>query len=307
MERNITLDYFKILLSILVITIHVQPLFYYDTTIGWLISNGIARIAVPCFFIINGYFLGNKISNQKQTLNYIFKLLTLYIVWVFIYLPDSINKSPQMLLISIIGGYIHLWYIMALIIGTIILFVINKQIKNKHILLVVCILLFVTGSYLQTRLGVNSIIDLYKTRNGIFAGLPFIFVGNYIWHMKEKINKINSKLIFILLMCSFIIFISETLICFYHDAGKDLYFSLILLCPLLFISIMKKSVYKINDGYIGLIASGIYFTHILSMNVVNAVFPTAELKIYTLPLVIFLSTVLSAVVIELNKRIKIFL
>ena len=49
MERNIRLDYFRIILSLLVITIHAQFLFSENSLIGWLISNGIARIAVPCF------------------------------------------------------------------------------------------------------------------------------------------------------------------------------------------------------------------------------------------------------------------
>ena len=57
MERNIRLDYFRIILSLLVITVHTQSLFSNDSLTGWLISNGICRVAVPCFFLIRGYYL----------------------------------------------------------------------------------------------------------------------------------------------------------------------------------------------------------------------------------------------------------
>ena len=307
MERNITLDYFKIIISILVITIHVQPLFYPDSPLGWLISNGIARVAVPCFFIINGYFLGNKISNNKAVFNYIVKLIIIYLVWILIYSGGLADKELKMSLILFVFGYTHLWYVVALIIGTLLLFGINKIIKNKNKILLICTLLFFTGATIQTFMDINSVIDLFKTRNGLFVGLPFIFLGNYIRSYEEKLNKISNSIILVLLIVFTIVLLGESYYCLVTQAGKDLFFSLIMVCPLALIYILRISTYKADNGYIGQLASGIYFTHILAMVMVNIIFPQPEMKIYVLPLIIFLSLIISAVVIELNKRIKIFL
>lgn len=307
MERNITIDYLRLFLSILVITIHVQPLFHADTEIGWLISNGLARIAVPCFFIINGYFLGDKILSWKSTSKYITKLLIIYAVWVLIYFYNSTGWDLKMSVIIFSFGYSHLWYIVALIVGTLLLFVANKIIRNQNVLFVICILLFLTGATLQSIMDINSVIDLFKTRNALFVGLPFIFLGNYIKTKKNDIEKIGNKTVLSLLALSIAILLLESYICFTNNSGKDLYYSLITVCPLLFIFTLKHSKHSINDGYIGLLASGIYFTHILAMGIVNSIFPHEELKIHILPLIVFLSMIISVVVIQLNKRIKIFL
>lgn len=81
MGRNITLDYFKMFLCILIITIHIPPLFseQLNEIYGWFIYNGIARTAVPIFFIINGYFLHNKIHRWEIVKKYLSKLTIIYI------------------------------------------------------------------------------------------------------------------------------------------------------------------------------------------------------------------------------------
>lgn len=86
-ERNPALDYFKILLSILVITIHIYPLFDKLSFSSWAISGGIARIAVPCFFVFSGYFIASKIDDPKATFKYLKHLLIIYVVWALIYFP----------------------------------------------------------------------------------------------------------------------------------------------------------------------------------------------------------------------------
>ena len=82
MQRNITLDYYKIALSILVISIHIQSLFSVDSLLGWFISNGIARIAVPSFFLISGYYLYDKMGDRMVVKKYLLHLLVIYIVWI---------------------------------------------------------------------------------------------------------------------------------------------------------------------------------------------------------------------------------
>ena len=89
MQRNITLDYFKIFLCILIVLIHARPLFEgwgSLSLLGWLISNGVSRIAVPCFFILSGFFFSPKLNQWDQIKKYIKKLLIVYVTWSVIYL-----------------------------------------------------------------------------------------------------------------------------------------------------------------------------------------------------------------------------
>lgn len=312
MERNITLDYFKVFLSILVITIHVQPLFQPDSSIGFLISNGLARIAVPCFFIINGYYGFNKLSSFESTTKYITRIISIYFTWVIIYILVDIIRlgkdfDAQKLLIIIPFGYGHLWYLVSLFTGFFMLFIFNKIIKNKNILFTVCILLFLIGCCLQTFWGVKTFENLYKTRNALFMGVPFIFLGSYIKSVEDKIRNIKNTPLLVLIILNLCLLIGESYYCFIHDSGKDLYFSLIVLCPLIIVYVLNHSKYTINKGYVGLIASGIYYVHIISMYIIEKIYPDPELKIYALPFIILVSVILSMIIIKINKYIKIFL
>jgi surface polysaccharide O-acyltransferase-like enzyme len=128
MERNITLDYFKLFLSVLVIIIHTPLIFSGNgkELSEWLIHDGITRIAVPCFFIINGYFIGEQILDGKFVKKYATRLLFIYIVWTTIYCVNFYDESIRRLFVFCLTGYLHLWYVVALIAGTVILYFFKK-------------------------------------------------------------------------------------------------------------------------------------------------------------------------------------
>ncbi len=132
MERNLTLDNFKIFLCILVISSHFQPLFNVngEDVIGWIISNGVSRIAVPCFFIINGYFLSGKIENAGASKKYLWKTLTIYISWTIIYLGYFISRADYLVAGYLFMGYYHLWYLAALT-GVVIIFLFHEKMDKK--------------------------------------------------------------------------------------------------------------------------------------------------------------------------------
>ncbi len=310
MERNITLDYFKIFLSILVVTIHAQPLFYNHTLSGWLISNGIARIAVPCFFVINGFYLHSKInSDTKSMIKWVKRMLIIYVTWMLIYLPILINADLTSTLISLVTGIYHLWYLPALIGGGLLLFAVKKVIKNNNILLALAIALFFIGLYIQDNFFIiaHSGYRTHLYRNMFFMGFPFLFLGYYIQEKKDKLSKFNPFLLLFILLTGLALLLFESEYVSHYNNKKDFLAGIILIAPALFLLLLKYSKYKPNDGYIGLIASGIYYLHMLSMYFVNTIFPLNELKIYSFPLIIFMSSILSVVVIKLNKRLKIFL
>lgn len=300
MERNVRLDYFKIFLSILVITIHTQNLWGEQSLFGWLISNGVARIAVPIFFIISGYFISQKLEDNQRLKRYLRHILIIYIVWTIIYLPVYCNTiEPRSFITFAFLGYYHLWFLPALLLGILILKGIRKFIKNNTFILLIGFLLFITG-YLMENAGLP-----YRTfYNGIFFGFPFISLGYYIRNSNLKRTLWGSYL-YIILFISFITLLAESYwgykALFYHN----IFISLYILCPVLFMCVIKAPRYTTKPNDISKLAAGIYFVHIL---VATLIIPISEINnIYKLPLIMIVSILLSIFIVIINKRIKIFL
>ncbi|MBK5722038.1 acyltransferase family protein [Dysgonomonas sp. Marseille-P4677] len=300
MERNIRLDYFKVILSFLVITVHIQDLWGEESLLGWFISNGIARIAVPIFFIISGYYIIQKLNNSQVLKRYLLHTLIVYIVWSVIYLPvyyDTID-SRSFITFALLGYY-HLWFLPALLMGILILKGIKIFIKNDSLVLLIGILLFISGYFMEN-------IELpYRTfYNGVFFGFPFISLGYYIRnHNLER--SIKTPYLCVILFISLILLFTESYLGYKVRFYHNIFMSLYLLCPVLFMCVIKVPQLISKPNNIGKFAAGIYFVHIL---VATLIIPISETNnIYKLPSITIVSILLSIFIVIINKRIKIFL
>lgn len=299
-ERNLQLDYFRVILALLVITPHAQPLFSEDSLVGWLISNGIARVAVPCFFIISGYFLQLKLKDNKALKKYLSHILVIYIVWSLIYLPTYYSSiEPRSFITFALMGYYHLWFLPALIVGTLVLIIANKYIKNEALLLISGAVLFVAGYLME-----NYNFPYRTFYNGLFFGYPFIVLGYFLQKTKAEIRT-KPIFVYITLIVSIFILLAESYFGYKEGIYYNVFLSLYIVCPALFICVLRYSKYTKAKDYIGKLSSGIYYTHIL---VLTSIIPLSETdNIYKLPLIAIISIVLSIFIIFINKRIKIFL
>ncbi len=299
MERNLRLDYFRIILSLLVITVHTQSLFSNDSLTGWLISNGIARIAVPCFFVISGYYLHSKIDNNKAIKKYLLHIFIVYVVWLIIYLPTYYNTVEAHSLVTFaIMGYYHLWFLPALLLGILMLLALKKFIKNNNLLLLSGIILFITGYILE-----NCGLPYRAFCNGIFFGFPFIVLGYYI--QKKGYVNIRPLYLYMILFISLITLLIESYQGYKTNIYHNLFLSLYILCPVLIICIQKGVNHSVEKYDISKLAAGIYFVHIL---VAGQIIPIAETNnIYRLPFIMIVSVLLAIFIVLINKRIKILL
>lgn len=299
MKRNLRIDYFRIVLSLLVITLHAQPLFSEDSLAGWFISNGIARIAVPCFFIISGYFLHLKIDDNKALRKYLSHILIIYIVWSIIYLPTYYQTiEPRSLITFALMGYYHLWFLPALIVGILLLVIFKKFIKNDNYLLTIGIILYLTGYIME-----NLELPYRSFCNGIFIGYPFIVLGYYLQNRNIP-DRIKKRYAYIILLFTLATLLIESYWGFKLETYHNIFISLYIICPILFICILKGSSVATKD-YIGKLASGIYYVHILVLSVIIPLSETGN--IYKLPSIAAVSILLSIFIIIINKRIRIFL
>ena len=89
------LDYFKLAAAFLVAAIHTSPLASFSADMDFIFTRVIARVAVPFFFMVTGYFLlpqyvFGRSMDRRPLLRCLKKLLYLYLTGIFLYLPVNL-------------------------------------------------------------------------------------------------------------------------------------------------------------------------------------------------------------------------
>ena len=194
MKRNIHLDYLKIGLSILVLILHVLTYFKDQSLPAYLFFNGLARVSVPLFLMINGYFLAPIIIDQTKIKKYVGRLLILYTVWMLIYIPYFPKQGSLPLLA--INGYHHLWYLVSLAEAAVLLFLLKKlKMKNSY-LLIASFILFSLGWGIQKTAffslpdPISKVINYIGiSRNFLFLGFPFLMLGYWLRNNGSRVQK----------------------------------------------------------------------------------------------------------------------
>ena len=207
-SRLQSVDSFRVIAMFFVVVIHTAPFrnvnpIHEELFSAGVIANVIARFAVPFFFVISGYFWGQKIANGAPvwptSSKMIRKLAAIYVAFCVLYLMPTqlisiyrsglagpidarrhvlheIAKQP-MINWPFIGTDAHLWFLPALMCAIVIssFFV---AIKKDKVLIIVSLGLYVFAllakPYADTPLGIS--ID-FNTRNGPFFALIFYVCG----------------------------------------------------------------------------------------------------------------------------------
>ena len=116
-RRGPALDRFRLAAAVLVVAIHTGPLASFAP--GWdlWLTRGLARVAVPFFFMVTGYFLAK--GNWQGTGRAFRRLLALYLAAVVLYLPLNLyaGSLPGWRELLYTGTFYHLWYFPAVLLG----------------------------------------------------------------------------------------------------------------------------------------------------------------------------------------------
>lgn len=255
-------DLAKFFLSLFVLAIHanLSPMTLYP----WL------RTAVPLFFIMSSFFLFSKISNvsadkHKGILKkFVARNLQLYVCWFIILLPITVYirrklyfshgfwKNILTIIKSFLFGstFVASWYIMASIIGVVIIFFLSKWLRNHYLVFFLSLFAFgvvtLASSYTQL-IADTCILTAIEKYYDIFGGLVLSFPAALFWvfigklFAEQNIQIKSFTLLVILLICSCIALFAEWK--FVYSLGgtyrNDSYFMLAPLCILLFLSLQK--------------------------------------------------------------------
>ncbi len=209
------LDYFRMIAAFLIVAIHTSPLTSINTTADFVFTRIIARVAVPFFFMVTGYFIisgflkdnsfrnPDKYSVKPDTApltKFLKKTADLYGVAMLIYIPVNLysgyfkqNNMFLRLLKDILfnGTMYHLWYLPAVITGVLFVYLLFK-ISKGTVLLLISIILYLAGLLGDSYYGLTASITILKncydflfqlfdyTRNGIFYAPVFLVMGAFI-------------------------------------------------------------------------------------------------------------------------------
>lgn len=198
------LDWFRLAAAFLVAAIHISPLENISMWGDLTLTRILARVAVPFFFMVTGYFVlaGREWERVKEAL---VKNLRLYLIAIVIYLPVNryagkltgltVGMVLKELLIQ--GTFYHLWYLPALLTGLMLAWWLLRMLGTKGAL-AVSGAFYLAGllgdSYYGLAAQVPALKTLYdslfrvmeNTRNGFFLAPFYLLLGAFMAERRES-------------------------------------------------------------------------------------------------------------------------
>lgn len=117
-RRNVpALDWFRLVAAVLVVAIHTGPLASFSPAADLWLTRVLARVAVPYFAMVSGYFLARK--DWQGTGRLWRSTGLLYLLAVAAYLPLNLYAGNPITWRDLVfnGTFYHLWYLPALLLA----------------------------------------------------------------------------------------------------------------------------------------------------------------------------------------------
>jgi len=272
-------DIVKFVFSIIIVIVHID----YNQDF-YIISNYLARVGVPFFFISSGYVFYKKI-HQGVDNRYINNILHTYMKLFIIYIPIGViqlktltssnimigntatNHIFQLIMVILVyGSSYHLWYLPAVIFSLSVIKFFYIKIRIEY-MIILSFLFYLIGAF-ETYYGIlpsqiQSTMSLYfqyfqTTRNGLFFGLIFVLIGFYLAKKNVRINKLKLKI-----TLGSLAMVMECIIVNALPNVRDYNFflSLIPLVTLIFLGCLQVKT-SFNTNFFAIASKQIYFYHV---------------------------------------------
>lgn len=199
--RDSSIDELKFLCAVLIVFLHVSTPYSV-----WYRS--LTSCAVPCFFIISGFFLAERDSSSiKKSIIKILKITAwssllfagLSVLIAIINHQGFMITKEQLLNWIVFNDFpyaIHLWYLYAYLYVLLLFYGLKKlTFKEQHFFYFIPLLLLgdlLLGKY--SLLVFGRAFPTCYTRNFIFVGIPYFFIGVYLAFFKESVIKIKQQI-----------------------------------------------------------------------------------------------------------------
>lgn len=308
---NGNLDALKVLLAVFVVALHCHILGGNDTTLGYLLCNGLFRVAVPTFFIINGFYLYQTLAAGHSFTTWFKRGLWLYLFWMLIYSPLYVEPATLgsvggilAVLKKLVIGYFHLWYLTGMLGGGLILYVLRS--RSTTLLTLLALSAFAIGLFLQYARVYYELPNAflqhfnqndYTARNFVFMGFPFMTIG-YLFARHQVTEKVTRLGVWTALVLGLSLILSEAYLNLVLRADTELnfdfLFSLVIIGPALFLlpfvhvraststtpAKVSSAVYYVHPLFIlGAMSLGMAYGNLLALVVLVLAFGAAPVLI----------------------------
>lgn len=318
MNRNIALDILKLSMAFMVVGLHSSFLSDITTLGGYLISQGLFRIAVPVFLLINGFYFYYVVSKSSQ-LTWLKRVFILYVVWMtfysysWFYIPDFSLVGVGAFVMHLVIGHHHLWYVSGMIGAALLLITVHRF--SSAFLVTSILLCFFVGVSIQYLGNYNYFEGSYwgdfmrldwAHRNMLFFSYPFFCIG-YLINKHSIHKKITFKSVGFLTCFGLFFLLGESYFNLNQeniDLSFDNLVSLLILCPFVFMLFMKLHVLG-DSKNISLYSSAIYFIHPFILSILLH-FTGFKATILTFA-AILVSSLAAYFIIKINERVKFIL
>lgn len=200
-----SLDIAKFFCAILIISAHFASEWgKFPTIIDYAFSLYV--IAVPFFFCCSGFLFFKKFNSlnteedkKQYFIKYEKRILVMYALWTAVYFVhvvyDWVTEGEFSIVVFlkyiyrsvVFGSYSTIWFLPALAVGVAITYLLVTKLNKKTIIPIV-VLLYIfsmfgyTYRFVIQETPIGSFYDIYDTffvssRNGVFNGVPYIFMG----------------------------------------------------------------------------------------------------------------------------------
>ena len=330
------LDITKFILSCLVVFIH----FVLPKQLGG-ITDCIARVAVPFFFMISGYY-AYKCNNKDlwrrllRNLIYLVGATAVYLLWgiwktyhlsdstIGSYLHDNFNRSTirDFLFYGVNTFSTPLWFIEALVVAYFVFIVVSKMIKHDGVRAgVFGILIFVLLGWhfwkgLIKPIVFNETITNHYYRNAWFFGIPMFLVGYEIRFWKERSVSIKCWYRF-LQLCLIVVGIALGLYQWFRFGKAEIPIGMLIVAISLFLFVLDLPAESDNKKLIGVTkilgqaSLWIYLFHKLVGDIIQSYAPYNSVcrilfeNDYLFPVVVMvISSGLSFIFVCIVRRVK---
>lgn len=279
-HKSGAIDQFRLIAAFLVVANHTSPLLSFGEDVDFILTRIIARIAVPFFLMVSGYFLYKQIEsgNRFYIQTFCKKLVLLYLCSIVLFLPLNVYAGHYKsegwgfsllkdLLIN--GTFYHLWYFPGLILGVLIVFFCMQKIGLRFTFLL-SLFLYVIGIFGDSYYGVikqvpylevfyNTLFSISDyTRNGLFMVPLFLTMGMLIYQSTKRgsFTK-NISLLFI----SLVFLIVEGLLLHHHSLQRHDSMYIMLLPTMYYLFICLLRIKGISSKNIRTLSTIIYIIH----------------------------------------------
>lgn len=319
MQRNVSLDVLKLSMAFMVVGLHARFLGDYSALAEFITGNGLFRIAVPVFLIINGFYFFPVLSRGAPW-RWLLRVAVLYAVWMAVYSYYWFSMPPLYLapllkffFDNVFLGYYHLWYLAGMLEAALLLWLLSRL--RAPWLFAICLLTFALGVWIQYAGNYHwfagSELDrvfnkLWVHRNFLLFCLPFFGIG-YLIHRLQIHRRVSLRTAVIASVLGLVLLLVESLVNFYHpgnDGGLDNMLSLIIVAPAIFLVFIKQNI-RASSKDLSSYATGVYLVHLFFLIQLSR---HADLGFsLNTVLAIVISMLVSAVLIRINRRLRFIL